>query len=134
MRGWATVPDESRLSGIADALEEDDADEPDESPDVSRVEESDDSRESHDSGESVADADDDDPVAFSFEEADKISVYGTGETLEDYRTALDLAKAEAIQEHDLSGIEGRELHNAALQVACEHVDEIAEQVATERQE
>lgn len=127
------MPDDNRLAGIGEQLDEDSNESTDvvDSKDSSEVPES---PESVDSRESVVSGGgmDDDPQAIGADETSKTTVYGTDETLREYSTALDLARARAIEDYGLEEIQARELHNAALQVAADNIDAIAERVSEER--
>lgn len=131
------MPDDNRLAGIGDQLENNESDEPEESTesddsgDYNNVRESNESQDSKASDASGAGVKDE-PAAFSYEDTEKTTVYGTEETLSTYSQALDIARARAIEEHGLDEIEARELHNAALLEGAENVDAIAARVAEER--
>lgn len=72
-------------------------------------------------------------AAFSSEETEKTTVYGTEETLHEYRASLSMAKGMAMIKYDLENVKDRELHNAALQVGSENVVDIVERIVAERE-
>lgn len=122
------MPDDSRVAGIADALESDDSEESDES----RA-----SQEAHDSEGSqtsrgVEVQRSQGWAAFSTEEAEKTSVYGTPETLEDYRTMVRVAMGRA-ESRGLQDATAREVHNAALRIAKRDVKEIVDEMEAVRE-
>lgn len=138
------MPDSDRFSDIADKLDEDAS----ESVAASDVEDSRDSHEAHESGESrdshssddsgnsstSADEDtEDDSAAFPADAASKTTVYGTEQTIEDYQSLLERAEATAVAEHELTDVASREVHNAALLVAIESEEAVAQRIVEERE-
>jgi|AntRauTorcE11898_2_1112593.scaffolds.fasta_scaffold01888_5 hypothetical protein len=110
------MPDDNRFAGLSDAEKEElDADDPEE--------------------ESATGDGDDEATggpAFEFDATTAKSIYvrpGTLETLEDAEFEVEMLLR---REHDIRDVTGREFHDAAVQVAAEHADEVVEQVLEER--
>lgn len=119
------MPDEDRFDGIGSALEgEEDTGEGEESSgggDAASV----------DAG---AGDDEEGGPAFTFDEATQRSVYPLPETWDRLQAELSRAEADLRADHGISDPEGRELQDAALRVATDHVDEIVDEVVKGREE
>lgn len=121
------MPDDDRISGIADALESDESGDSDEPQDSNEAHDSQDSRASKASGTQR----NQDPAAFSTDEAEKTSVYGTPETLESYSTTVKDAMTRA-ERRGLKDATAREVHNAVLRMANEDVEAVVDLMEEER--
>jgi hypothetical protein len=72
--------------------------------------------------------------AFPFDESVQAQIYPRRTTHEAFEDFLDIDVKRHLRERDVREETGRELHEAVLQVAMEHPEEIAETVAEQRRE
>lgn len=70
--------------------------------------------------------------AFPFDDAVQAQIYPRQSTHDEFTDFLDIEVKRLLRERDIRNEEGRELHEAVLQVAMEHPGEIAEKVAEQR--
>lgn len=70
--------------------------------------------------------------AFPFDDAVQAQIYPRQSTHDEFTDFLDIEVKRLLRERDIRNEEGRELHEAVLQVAMEHPEEIAEKVAEQR--
>lgn len=124
------MADEDRFAGIGDALEGD-VDDP-----VGEAGDDRDGEEPVEESEAAPESSASSPggPAFSFDEASQQTVYPRPETWRELRAALSTADAQLLTEHGIGDVEGRELHDAALAIAADRVDELVERVVASRDE
>lgn len=72
--------------------------------------------------------------AFPFDESVQAQIYPRRSTHEAFEDFLDIDVKRHLRDRDIRNETGRELHEAVLQVAMEHPEEIAEELAEQRQE
>lgn len=70
--------------------------------------------------------------AFPFDDAVQAQIYPRQSTHDEFTDFLDIEVKRLLRERDIRNEEGPELHEAVLQVAMEHPEEIAEKVEEQR--
>ena len=70
--------------------------------------------------------------AFPFDDAVQAQIYPRKSTHDEFTDFLDIEVKRRLRERDIRNEEGRELHEAVLQVAMEHPEEIAKEVEEQR--
>lgn len=115
------MPDDNRFSGLGDKLGDGESDDDTTAEQQGTPDES-----------SMPTAAIDEP-AFDFDAAVQRPLYARSEAWDAIEDTLELdVERELRTEHDVRNASKRELHDALLQVAAEHAEEIADQVVTER--
>jgi hypothetical protein len=72
--------------------------------------------------------------AFPFDESVQAQIYPRQSTHEAFEDFLDIDVKRHLRDRDIRNETGRELHEAVLQVAMDHPEEIAEALAAKRRE
>ena len=72
--------------------------------------------------------------AFPFEESVQAQIYPRRSTHEAFEDFLDIDVKRHLRDREIRNETGRELHEAVLQVAMAHPEEIAEELAAQREE
>lgn len=72
--------------------------------------------------------------AFPFDESVQAQIYPRRSTHEAFEDFLDIDVKRHLRDRDIRNETGRELHEAVLQVAMQHPEEIAEQLEADRTE
>lgn len=72
--------------------------------------------------------------AFPFDESVQAQIYPRRSTHEAFEDFLDIDVKRHLRDRDIRNETGRELHEAVLQVAMDHPEEIAEELEADRRE